>query len=103
MFAPNPRAREALLADASIRAGLLSKATGIARLATGFAQAAGAPWMPRRGEATVQAVETDDGVFLVNTDHAGHLMEFGSAQNPPHAPLRRAAAAAGLRYEGEVR
>jgi hypothetical protein len=103
MFVPNPLGKEKLLADPDVRAGLMRQTREVARLATALAEAVGGPWMRRAGQETVQAVETDNGVFLVNTDHAGHLIEFGSARTPPHAPLRRAAAAAGLRYEGEVR
>lgn len=32
-----------------------------------------------------------------NTDIAAHLIEFGSVNNPPFAPLRRGTTAAGLR------
>lgn len=31
-----------------------------------------------------------------NTDIAAHLIEYGSVNNPPYAPLRRAVKAAGL-------
>lgn len=59
---------------------------------------AGRPWMPRKGEAEQIEVVTEDGeVFLVNHDHAGHLKEYGSRNNPPTAPLRRGVQAAGLR------
>lgn len=34
-----------------------------------------------------------------NTDIAAHLVEFGSVNNPPYAPLRRGVRAAGLRLE----
>lgn len=55
-----------------------------------------APWMPRGGPAV--RVENDgDEVVVENTDYGAHLMEFGSANNPAHAPLRRGARAAGLR------
>lgn len=62
-----------------------------------LAQVAGAPWM-RSGRGDQIKIEvTDDGVFLVNLDHAGHLQEWGSKNNPPVAPLRRGVRAAGLR------
>lgn len=32
-----------------------------------------------------------------NTDFAGHMVEWGSQNNPPYAPLRRGVRAAGLR------
>lgn len=40
--------------------------------------------------------DTPDGTAVGNTDVAGHLIEFGSVNNPAHAPLRRGARAAGL-------
>lgn len=36
--------------------------------------------------------------FVDNFDIAAHLIEFGSINNPPYAPLRRGAQAAGLRF-----
>lgn len=36
-------------------------------------------------------------VVLGNRDIAAHLIEFGSANNPAYAPLRRAALAIGVR------
>ena len=39
-------------------------------------------------------------VFVSNADRSFyHLSEFGSANNPPYAPLRPAVRAAGLRFE----
>jgi hypothetical protein len=40
-----------------------------------------------------------DGHIVYTDDVAGHLIEFGSAKNPPYAPLRRGAHAAGLRLD----
>lgn len=54
------------------------------------------PWMPRKGHAVVEVVEEEGHLFIVNTDYAAHLIEWGSVNNPPFAPLRRGAAAAGF-------
>lgn len=40
-----------------------------------------------------------DGVNLASTDPAGNLVEWGSANNPPYAPIRRGVRAAGLRLD----
>lgn len=61
-----------------------------------LASAAGGPWMPSGGRQIV-VEQIGSHVRLVNTDHAGHLLEWGSVNNPPHAPLRRGVRAAGLR------
>lgn len=39
-----------------------------------------------------------DGTQIVGGDVFSHLVEFGSANNKPYAPLRRGVRAAGLRY-----
>lgn len=52
------------------------------------------------GYARRFTVEVDgNDVAVGNTDFAAHLVEFGSANNPPYAPLRRGVRAAGLRLE----
>lgn len=42
-------------------------------------------------------------VRVLNTDIAAHLIEWGSANNPPYAPLRRAVLAAGLRLDESLK
>jgi hypothetical protein len=37
------------------------------------------------------------GSIVATTAFAGHMVEWGSVNNPPYAPLRRACRAAGLR------
>jgi hypothetical protein len=64
-----------------------------------LAQQAQAPWMQRQGQPLIVVEQDGDEVSLVNTDHAAHLTEWGSKNNPPHAPLRRGVRAAGLRLD----
>lgn len=71
-------------------------AEDIKRNAEAEAEAIGAPWMPRAGHDTIEVGEDEDGVYVANTDHGGHLMEWGSHNNPPHGVLRNAARSAGL-------
>lgn len=40
-------------------------------------------------------------VRVGNTDYFAHLVEWGSVNNPPYAPLRRGVRAAGLRLEAD--
>ena len=47
----------------------------------------------------IEVVDDGEHVYLVNHAHGAHLDEFGSVNNPPYAPLRRGAMAAGLRIE----
>lgn len=89
--------REIMGEDAYLEA--LAEAAEPAReRAEQLAEQARAPWMARKGaRRTVELQERDGELVLANTDHGGHLMEYGSKNNPPHAPLRRGVQAAGLR------
>lgn len=55
---------------------------------------------PRRGHVADKYVteEIPNGVSVGNTDPFFHLVEWGSAKNPPYAPLRRGVQAVGLRF-----
>lgn len=82
---------------------VLRDAAGEARKnAIVFEDAARGPWMPPRGARnpgqTIIVRDFARKVVLMNIDHAGHLLEWGSINNPPHAPLRRGVLAAGLRF-----
>ena len=48
---------------------------------------------------SVRVYDDGDDIGVETTDFAGHIIEFGSVNNPPYAPLRRGARAAGLRLE----
>jgi hypothetical protein len=77
----------------------LKEAADVSRVhATRFAEQAHAPWMKRQSKTMVVVTDAET-VALVNTDYAGHLMEWGGRNNPAHAPLRRAVRAAGLRFD----
>lgn len=83
-------------------ASLAAAAEAARAAAERFATQAGAPWMRRKGaRSTVVIDKSPIGVRIVNTDHGGHLMEFGGRNNPPHAPLRRGVRAAGLHLTNE--
>lgn len=96
LFVPNKKLPADLAKTAEYRAGLKDGAENVKRAAEAAAKAVGAPWMPRSGHETIEVTEEGDEVYVVNTDHGGHLMEYGSKNNPPHAPLRQGARSAGL-------
>lgn len=90
----NANLERELLADPGLRRHVKDRAGDLARRAEGFAHRI----MPRNARA--MEVRTDgDKVLVVNTDHGGHIDEFGSKNNPPNASLRRAARESGLRIE----
>lgn len=79
------------------RQALKAAADEVADRATAFARQAREPWMRRQAQTIV--VQQDEGVTaVVNTDYGGHLAEWGTKNNPAHAPLRRAVRAAGLSF-----
>ncbi len=43
--------------------------------------------------------QTPEGVVLGNKDFAAHIIEWGSVDNAPQAPLRNGSRAAGLRLD----
>ena len=55
--------------------------------------------MPNKDRSGVEVVEENGRVYVANTDHGGHIDEFGSVKSPAYAPLRTAARAAGLRLD----
>lgn len=93
MFRPNPRLVEELEGQQETKDALVEAAEGAAKQVR-------AHQIMRRKDA--QPIEVDDSgetPRLVNTDHGAHLDEWGSANNPPYAPLRTGVRAAGLRLD----
>lgn len=89
----NPRLAAELAASPGV-AGALEVA---ARAAKRQAEAASPKGGPAPGYAARFRVTTGATVRLENLDIAAHIVEWGSANNPPYAPLRRGTRAAGLR------
>lgn len=94
VFIPNPGFGKELMAEEEFRAQL-GKVQGqaVKTLASQLAP---------RGDTGKTArsfivVDEDGEVRVGNTDPFFHLTEWGSVNNPPYAPLRRAVTAAGLR------
>lgn len=95
LFVPDPRFLAELKTQEEHRQGLLEIAEGVVPIVESLA--------PRgdTGEYADSIEAFDDGqrVGITSTDFAAHLVEYGSANNPPYAPLRRGATAAGLRLK----
>jgi len=100
-FIPNRSFAEELREDDDYLPGLQSIAEAAVPQVDAAVRQAGGPWVPRTGHAPVEVQESEGHILIVLTDHAGHLMEFGSAKSPVIAPLRRGVSAAGLRIDGE--
>lgn len=89
-FRPNPRLAEQLKATPEYQAAMAATAQRVAGMARDSA--------PHQTGRYAGSVTTQDNV-VGSTDPFAHLVEFGSANNPPYAPLRRAVRAAGLRLD----
>lgn len=97
-FRRNSRLAGQLARDPRYRLMIRAQAEVAAKYAETFARQARAPWMKRKGaQGTIEVTQDGDRTLIVNTDHAGHLQEWGSVNNPAHAPLRRGVRAAGFR------
>jgi len=56
---------------------------------------------PRRSgfyKDSIKVIEVDNEVYLSTDDFKGHILEYGSAQHSPQAPLKRGVMAAGLKF-----
>lgn len=96
-FVPNPLFIPELERSLAMRAAERASAELVREQAERFGKQAQMPWLPRKGaKATFVVAQQGRETAVVCTDHAGHLAEWGGANNPPHAPLRRAVRAAGL-------
>lgn len=97
LFFPNRNFEQDLQRERTLE-GSLKETTEQAR---GRAEQMNPRIMPRGGRPrSIEVQITGEGeVLLVNTDHGGHIAEWGSSKSPPLAVLRRAARAVGLRVE----
>lgn len=98
-FRANPGLERELARQPAVRHEVRAAAKRVAATAERIASRAQAPWMPSRRGKVFQVVDDGDTVAVVNTDHAGHLQEWGGRNNPPHAPLRRGVRAEGLQLK----
>lgn len=98
-FVPNPKALREIRRQPSFDAGMLTRAKKIQGLAKSFTSRGSDP--VRGHFADRYETEMVDGIPRVgNTDKSFyHLIEYGSVNNTPQAPLRRAVRASGLRLD----
>jgi hypothetical protein len=87
-FSPNPEFHREIERD-----GVRAAAHLVAEEADHLAKRS----MPRERTGPFEVESDGVEVRVVNTDHGGHLIEWGSVNNPPYAPLRRAVHSVGLR------
>lgn len=94
-FKPNPRFEREIDRQASVRLHIRKKAMQVKSFAVGMA--------PRGVSddyaASIDVVDRGDETYVRTNDFAGHMVEYGSVNNPPYAPIRRAIRAAGLRLD----
>lgn len=95
-FIPNAHFLDELKAQPENKEALMEAAENVAEAAEEIAEPA---IMPRPGEKHFEATEWEGDVQAVNTDHAAHWREWGTAYTPVEGALRRATRAAGYRLE----
>lgn len=96
---PNPKLDAELAASPEMVSELRTVAAGVARVAeTNIRQITRQGFMPRGGDLVVVEEGHDGSVIVLNTDHGGHLYEWGSINTPAYAPMRRAVRAVGLKF-----
>lgn len=93
-FRPNPKFAEELKHDPEFRRFAMSKAQDAADKG---AQHVPPGFMVRGRKPTAE--QASDGATLVLEGPGWHLIEFGTAGSPPHAPLRKGIEAAGMTYK----
>lgn len=95
LFKPNPRFIEQLEKQRPVKAALLDAAQHDERVAIGRA--------PRGASDdyvhSIKATEAGGEVILGTNDFAGHMVEWGSVNQPPAAVIRGAARSGGKRLE----
>ena len=94
-FIPNPEMIEELMAEEGFRHQL-------GRVQGEAIKERASQLSPRGTGRTARSfvvVDEDGEIRVGNTDPFFHLTEWGSVNNPPYAPLRRAVTAAGLRLD----
>lgn len=96
VFLPDPGFLDDLRGQDEFKETMREQAEGVGSIAKNFANRV-MPSQPEQFEVS----DIDGGARLTNTDYGAHLDEFGSAKNPPNAPMRRAVRAAGIRLEEE--
>jgi len=84
----NPAFEKEMRAQPSFQLGMRERALAVARIT-----AAGAPDHTGAFKRSIGV----SGTAVTTSDPFWHLIELGSVNNPPYAPMRRGAIAAGLR------
>jgi hypothetical protein len=94
MFVPDPNFEREIAEQAEYQSGLSELAGPVAETIKALAPI-------REGDFRDSiAVEIEGAeVRLGSSDFAAHLIEWGSVNNPPYAPIRRGVSAAGLRLD----
>lgn len=93
-FRPNPNFKREVEREVEFRQALMIPA----RAAAALANALGHRIMPKGKGPTIKVEADLDGVRIVNHAYGSHIDEYGSANNPAYAPLRRGVRAAGLKF-----
>ncbi len=95
-FIPNPDFLRELAEEPGYRDALRQQAEGVRSQVRLIAPIESGDYRD-----SIVVTEDEQGVYVGSTDFAAHIVEWGSANNPPYAPLRRGVTGAGLRLREE--
>lgn len=99
-FVPNPVGIAGLLRDPALRR-YVERATETLRQTAQSGSPRDTGHFADSYETAVETTSAGPVGLLDNTDAGAVAIEFGSVNNPPFAPMRRACRALGLRLRGE--
>lgn len=91
VFVPNPSFTQDFNGEEDTIDGLLEAANTAVPISQSFA-----PVLTGAYRDSIKAVAAGGSVYLVATDFKANWIEFGTADNPPSAPLRRGLLGAGF-------
>jgi hypothetical protein len=94
MFKANENFEKELIEEGDYLSGLASLLTG----AIGVVRAM-SPVASGKFRDSIEVEIVDDEVRLGSGDPVAHIVEWGSVNNPPYAPIRRGVRAVGLRLD----
>lgn len=94
-YVPNPKFKRELDREPGVKRELADRADDAEVVARSIGLSLG-------GTGAYASSIASPGGRLLTTDPAGHLIEWGSVNNPPYAPLRRAVQATGAHYVDEI-
>lgn len=95
-FEANPELLDELASEPGVARAMLEVAENLSQTIADMT-----PERTGAARAKISAIAEGRTVRVLTEDRAGHLIEWGSANNPAYAPFRRGVERSGLRWRQE--